>query len=155
MVFRYVQPRLQPALTLVSGAVLPPTSVWAGWRFSTDLACSIAETECSFFVTLSRRTITMRAGCKCCMDRWFTFVTCPPVCFALGGAGISEHFPARPAQPCQVTAFWGEYPMDLLLLQATYEQFQRRRAEMAFLETGAENSSVLAFQTQLLDLDYF
>ena len=39
--------------------------------------------------------------------------------------------------------------MDLLLFRATYEQFQRRRVETAFLGTRAENSSVLAFQTQL------
>lgn len=39
--------------------------------------------------------------------------------------------------------------MDLLLLLATYEEFQRWRMEMAFLETTAKNSSVLAFQTQL------
>lgn len=91
----------------------------------------------------------MRAGRKTWMGECFMFVTCSPACFPLGRPVILESLPAQLAQPHQVTAFWGEYPMDLLLLRATYEQFQRWRVEMAFLGTTAENSSVLAFQTQL------
>jgi len=83
------------------------------------------------------------------MDGCFVSVTCSPACFPPDGPGISEHLPARSAWPHQISAVSGEYPTDLLLLQAAYEQFQKWRVEMAFLGTRAENSSVLAFQTQL------
>lgn len=137
------------------------SGVWRG--FATDISvswlavlhwCGVIllrqnDAECSLFVTLSGRVSTTTAGCKSQMDRCFMFVTRSPACFPLDGSGISEHLPAWLTWPRWVTAFWGEYPRDLLLLQATYEQFQRWRVKTAFLGTRAENSSVLAFQTQL------
>lgn len=107
------------------------------------------DAECSLLVTPSRRVSTMRAGHRSWMDGCFVFGTCSPACFPLDGPGISECLPAPSAWPHWIATFRGEYLTDLLFLWAAYEQFQRRRVEMAFLGTRAENSSVLAFQAQL------
>lgn len=134
----------------VSGRVLPTTVVWAGsplmWLV---VLLRQNNAECSLFVTLSRKVSTTREGPKSWMDRCFMFVACFPACSPLEGPVISECLPTQPARRCWVTAFWGEYPMDLLFLWETYKQFQRQRVEMVLLGTRAENSSVLAFQTQL------
>lgn len=115
-------------------------------------ACVCAEMKLAgmALVLPCREVPTLPAACEGGTNRWFVSVTGSlvgmdwgflPGC-VMGTAKLDRCFLGR-------VSHGPAFPLNCLWA------VPERRAEVALLETNAENSSVLAFQNQLFSLDYF